>query len=147
MKKLFLAIVFVALSLPTFSQVKVRPGIRLGMNASTITNHYNSDRVIGLNGAMFVNIHLANFYELQPELTYSNQGYNGVNHNYLEPYDSIISTIDEFVNTHYLGLGIANKFYFVRDLGLHYILGPSLEFNISNDAYYDMTPIDFSFFG
>ncbi|WP_417856037.1 porin family protein [Xanthomarina gelatinilytica] len=147
MKKLFLTLIIVALSLPAFSQVKVRPGIRLGMNASNITNHYNSERVIGINGAMFVNIHLANFYELQPELTYSNQGYNGVYHHSPEPYDPIVSSRDEVVNTHYLGLGIANKFYFVPDLGLHFILGPSLEFNISNDAYYDVTPVDFSLFG
>ncbi|MFL0353013.1 porin family protein [Xanthomarina sp. GH4-25] len=147
MKNLILAIACVAISLPTFSQVKVRPGLRLGLNASNITNHYNSERVFGLNGAVFVNIHLANFYELQPELTYSNQGFNGVQHRYVGSFDPLITSSDSDVNTHYLGLGIANKFYVVPNLGLHFIVGPSLEFNISDNSYYDITPVDLSLFG
>jgi hypothetical protein len=42
MKKIFLAIAIIAISIPTFSQVKVRPGFRMGLNASTVTNHYDS---------------------------------------------------------------------------------------------------------
>src|SRR5690606_42059128 len=75
MKNLLVAIAFVAISLPTFSQVKVRPGLRMGLNAATITNHEDSERKIGFDGAIFSNIHFTSFYELQPELTYSNQGF------------------------------------------------------------------------
>ncbi|MCX7548909.1 porin family protein [Xanthomarina sp. F1114] len=148
MKNLLMAIVFIAISLPTFSQVKINPGLRMGLNASNITNQYNSDRVIGFNGAMFVNFHFARFYELQPEMTYSNQGFKGDSYTYLDPYSGdIIRVNQDNASLHYLGLSVANKFYFFPDLGLHFIIGPSLEFNISDNSYYDITPIDISLFG
>jgi len=147
MKNLLLAIAFISISLPSFSQVKVSPGLRMGLNASNISNHYNSERVLGFNGAMFVNIHFARFYELQPEISYSNQGYNGKQSQFLSPFDPLITISDEQVKTHYLGLSIANKFFVIPDLGLHFIVGPSLEINVSDNAYYDVTPIDLSVFG
>lgn len=148
MKKLLLAVVLITLSFPTFSQVKVRPGIRSGINASNITNHDNSERKIGFTGAMFVNIHLASFYELQPEMTYSNQGFKGDNYSYYDPYygDYIYVNGDD-ISIHYLGMAIANKFYFAPDIGLHFIFGPSLEINVSDNSYNDITPVDFSLFG
>ncbi|MCX7551453.1 porin family protein [Xanthomarina sp. F2636L] len=148
MKNLLLSIAFIAVSISTYSQVKVRPGLRMGLNASTVTNHHNSERVLGLNGAMFVNIHFASFYELQPELTYSNQGYKAERFSgVVDPYDPYFSSSEQDVNTHYLGLAIANKFYFVPNLGLHLIVGPTLEINVSNNSYYDVTPVDLSLFG
>jgi hypothetical protein len=148
MKKLFLAIACIAISIPTFSQVKVRPGFRMGLNASTITNNYDSDRVLGFNGAMFVNIHLASFYELQPEFTYSNQGYKGERYSdYIDPYDPVVNFSTQDVHINYIGLAITNKFFFVPNLGLHLIVGPSLEVNVSDNSYYDITPVDLSLFG
>src|SRR5690606_28058411 len=135
-KNLLVAIAFVAISLPTFSQVKVRPGLRMGLNAATITNHEDSERKIGFDGAIFVNIHFARFYEFQPEISYSNQGYNGKQSQFLSPFDPLITISDEQVKTHYLGLSIANKFFVIPDLGLHFIVGPSLEINVSDNAYY-----------
>src|SRR5690606_32875848 len=129
MKKIIFAIAFIALSASTFSQVKVRPGLRLGLNASTITNYYDSERVLGLNGAVFVNIHLARFYELQPELTYSSQGFKGEQSSFGDPFDPAFYITSEDVTAHYLGLAITNKFFVVPDLGLHFIVGPSLELN------------------
>ncbi|GGG35525.1 porin family protein [Bizionia arctica] len=148
MKNLLLAIAFAAISISTFSQVKVSPGLRMGLNASTVTNHYDSERVLGFNGAMFVNIHLARFYELQPELTYSNQGYKGERFSgIVDPYNPSFSIYEEDINIHYLGMALTNKFFFVPNLGLHFIIGPSLEINVSDNAYYDVTPIDLSLFG
>ncbi|TYA52329.1 porin family protein [Formosa maritima] len=149
MKKLFLAIAFVAISLPTFSQVKVRPGLRMGINLSNITNIDNTERKVGFNGAMFANIHFARFYELQPELTYSNQGFKRNDYAYYDPYygDVIHMEGDNF-NIHYVGMSVANKFFVVPNIGLHFIVGPSVEVNISDDSDYDeITPIDFSLFG
>lgn len=149
MKKIIFAIAFVVFSASSFSQVKVRPGLRMGLNASTITNYYDSERVLGLNGAVFVNIHLARFYELQPELTYSSQGFKGEGYtvNLFDPNDPNFNSLDENVNIHYLGLAVTNKFFVIPDLGLHFIVGPSLELNISDNSYYDLTPIDLSLFG
>jgi len=148
MKNLFLAIACVALSIPTFSQVKVRPGLRLGLNASNITNHYNSERVLGLNGAMFVNLHLSRFYELQPELTYSNQGFNGGNYTYVNPYyGDIVHVNEDDISIHYFGIAIANKFFVSPEIGLHFIIGPSLDINISDNSRGEITPADVSFFG
>lgn len=148
MKNLFLAIVLVAISVPTFSQVKVSPGLRMGLNASTITNHEDSERLLGFSGAMFVNLHLSRFYELQPEMTYSNQGYKGDHYGYVDPYswDPVI-VYGEDVSIHYLGLSIANKFFVSPEIGLHFIVGPSLEINISDNSFGEITPIDISFFG
>ncbi|HLV13897.1 MAG TPA: porin family protein [Xanthomarina sp.] len=148
MKNLLLVALFTALSLPIFSQVKVRPGLRMGLNASKITNTSNSERVMGLNAAMFVNIHLSGFYELQPELTYSNQGAKGEHYSYIDPYyGDLVSVKNEDLSTHYLGMALANKFYFVKDLGLHFIVGPALEFNVSDNTHSDITPVDLSLFG
>ncbi|HLV70595.1 MAG TPA: porin family protein [Xanthomarina sp.] len=146
MKNLLVAIAFVAISLPTFSQVKVRPGLRMGLNAATITNHEDSERKIGFDGAIFSNIHFTSFYELQPELTYSNQGFKRRNIIYYTGNGTNES--GGGFNIHYIGLSVANKFFVVPNTGLHFIIGPSIEVNVSDDSQYDdITPIDFSFFG
>jgi hypothetical protein len=148
MKNLLLTITFIAISLSTFSQVKVRPGLRMGINASTITNHENSERKIGFSGAMYANIHFASFYELQPEMTYSNQGFKENNYTYIDPYyGDIIHTNGDDINIHYLGLAIANKFFVSPNIGLHFIIGPSIEINVSDNTYDEVTPVDFALFG
>ncbi|WP_250433798.1 porin family protein [Hanstruepera flava] len=149
MKKLILSFAVIMITAASFSQVKVRPGIRTGINASTITDLNNSSRKIGVNGAIFVNLRLGGFYELQPEFTYSNQGWSQDFPN-VEPYNDPVyqNNNDGDVNVHYIGMAITNKFYFVPNLGLHFIIGPSVEVNISDNLYYDdLTPIDFALFG
>lgn len=148
MKKIFLAILLIALSLPTFSQVKVSPGIRAGLNLSKITNSENVSRKAGFNGAFFVNIHLSRFYELQPEFTYSNQGFKRDSYNYINPYDTNVYTAQDLdVSSNYVGMAIVNKFFFVPNLGLHMLLGPGLEINVSDNLRNDsLTPVDLTFF-
>ncbi len=103
-----------ALSATAFSQVKVRPGVRLGLNSSSISNIDNSTNKIGLNAAAFVNIRLAKFYALQPEITYNQQGVNDLYYKTLDPYygDYIINTTND-VEINYVGIGLANKFYII----------------------------------
>lgn len=148
MKKIILSAIALLVVGITFSQVKVRPGIRTGLNASTITDLNNSSRKIGVNAAMFVNLRLGGFYELQPEFTYSNQGWSQ-NFPNIEPYnDPIYQNNDGDVSVHYIGMAVTNKFYFVPNLGLHFIIGPSIEINVSDNLPYDdVTPIDFALFG
>lgn len=150
MKKLLFAIACFSIAATSFSQVKVRPGIRTGLNLSTVTDLNNSSRKTGVNGAIFVSIRLGGFYELQPEFTYSNQGWSR-DYMYLDPYnyeDTVYYSRSEDVSTHYIGMGIANKFFFIPNLGLHFIVGPGIEVNVSDNlGYDDVTPIDFTLFG
>ncbi|MGB1307261.1 MAG: porin family protein [Oceanihabitans sp.] len=143
MKKLVLAIVFLAIGTSTFAQVKIRPGFRVGLNSATYTNTENTSRKLGVNAALFANVHFARFYELQPEITYSNQGFKQ------DDFTIAGSTIkgDEF-SVNYLGLAITNKFFIVPNTGIHVLLGPTVEINIGDDSNDDdITPIDFSLFG
>lgn len=148
MKKLILSFALFTVITATFSQIKVRPGFRTGINSATFTNTDNTSRKIGINAAMFANIHFARFYELQPEFTYSNQGFKQDNYNYIEPYSgNIISVQGDDFNVHYVGMAVTNKFFIVPNTGLHIIVGPSIEINVSDDSNDFITPVDFSLFG
>ena len=72
MKKLLL--LFIITSTTVFSQVKVRPGVKLGLNNAKLSNLSQTESKLGLNAGMFVNLHLSSFYELQVETNYSSQG-------------------------------------------------------------------------
>lgn len=147
-KYLLTALILIIASTSAFSQVKVRPGIKAGFNASTITNVENSSRKIGFDGGMFVNIQFAGFYQMQVETTYSNQGVSADGYDYYEPYtDSYVYVDDGDLNLHYITLGVANKFFVAPGTGFHLIIGPSIDINVSDDDYWDITPADLSFFG
>ena len=120
MKKLFVALAFTILSFTAFSQVRVRPGIRLGTNISKITNSFNEDNKTGLYAAIFLNVRFVDFYALQPEVYYSNQGGKA----------SMTGVEDLKIN--YVGVAIANQFFVAENLGLHFIVGPSIDFNFDD---------------
>lgn len=148
MKKLILFFAVVITTAATFSQVKVRPGFRAGLNASKITNSENVSRKVGVNAAMFVNVHFTRFYELQPELTYSNQGWTRDGFSYVDNFDGTTYFVNnEDVSSHYIGIAITNKFFMSPKLGLHVLLGPGIEVNVSDNLQYDnLTPVDMVFF-
>lgn len=143
MKKSLFILALLLMSLTSFSQVSFRPGVRVGANYSSISNTV-SDSKMGLNAAVFGALKLTQFYTLQPEIGYSNQGadrnFTGGN--------------DKNFDIHYVSIAVANKFFPIKDLGLHFIVGPSLDFNfddnwinlINDDGESDITPIDFSLF-
>lgn len=155
MKKTILFFALLTVSITAFSQVKVRPGVRLGLNAANITNISDSDTKIAPNAGLFVNIHLSNFYELQVETNYSNQGAsrdnNAVHFTTVDPYDPYNpyyrNYLNNDINVHYVSLAIANKFFVIPDVGLHLIVGPSIDINVSDDTFFDVTPVDFALFG
>lgn len=140
MKKVILVIVFFTFSAASFAQSKVSPGIRLGINSSNISNTNLEDK-IGLNGAVFADIRFTDFYALQPEIAFSNQGgkssFNG-----------------EDLNVNYISIAAVSKFFVIPKRGLHFIAGPSVDIdfdnnfinivNETNDS--DVTPIDLSLF-
>lgn len=147
MKKTILFFALLTVSITAFSQVKVRPGVRLGLNAASVTNVDNSDLKIAPNAGLFVNLHLTDFYELQVETNYSNQGAKA---SYTETYyfngSPVLYDVEEDLSIHYVSLAIANKFFVIPDVGLHLIIGPSLDINVADDDA-NVTDIDFSLFG
>ncbi|MFC5194379.1 outer membrane beta-barrel protein [Bizionia hallyeonensis] len=146
MKKLSLIICLIFTS-AVFAQVQVRPGFKAGLNAATVTNIDNSTRKVGFQGAMFLNIHFPKIYELQIEASYSNQGFGRDNFTISNPYDGEIYRYSgNDVSIHYIGAAISNKFFFIPDVGLHFLVGPSLEINVSDNTYGDIIPIDIAFF-
>ncbi|MEP3208043.1 MAG: porin family protein [Maribacter sp.] len=122
---------------------QARPGIKLGVNNSNLSNTTLEDKKDLYIGA-FVNIPLADYYALQPEILYSRQGGT--------------SNSTEFgdVNINYIAVTAVNKFYVSPNKGFHFIIGLGLDFNVSsdlnilfgsnNDAF-EISPVDLTFTG
>jgi hypothetical protein len=146
MKKIFLICTFFV-SFASFSQIKVRPGAKLGMNISNLSNLNTSSSKTGLNASAFVNIGFTRFYELQPEIGYSNQGTTLKTSNFSNEFDPMIDFRDSTFDLEYLTLGITNKFYPIKDLGLNLIVGPSLDLLVGDDYNDEFITVDLSLFG
>mgnify|MGYP000052602602 CR=1 FL=1 len=116
---------------------QVRPGIKMGVNSSNISNT-KLDSKTGLYIGAFVKIPISDYYTLQPELLYSNQGGK--------------SNSDEYgdVNINYLSIGVPNKFYVSPKNGFHFMLGIGLDINLKNnfigitnfDSDNEISPVD-----
>lgn len=135
MKKTYLLTAFFIGSFVMNSQVKVRPGIRTGLNISNISNSVSEGTITSSKHALYIgafaNIKFSNFYQLQPELIYSQQGFKAdrtttssrTNLNQLE------------VDLNYFSIGLANKL-FIKKTGLHFIIGPSVDIKVNNIPNY-----------
>lgn len=146
MKKLFLLLIVVISWANAVAQVKVRPGLKLGLNSAKLTNVYQSERKLGINGGLFVNVHLTRFYELQVEAGYSNQG-TGYKSSRSGGFDPIIDgNFSEDINLEYLYFGIANKFFPIQNNGLNLIVGPSIDILVSENPNDFYVPFDFGLF-
>jgi len=153
MKNIFFLVLFM-LSTVGFSQTKF--GVRAGVNQSNITGSDFSVKTDFYVGAL-LNIHISELYELQPEVTYSRQGgKNGVIGDAYDSYTGIYTRDKSDVELNYLSIGATNKFYILKDEKLHFLVGPSLNFNfkynmvnLTNGGVDDVeyTPIDLSFYG
>lgn len=123
------------------SQAKVRPGIKVGVNYSTISN-LDMDREWGLLIGALVHIDFSEFYTMQPEILYSRQGGKSTRPEL------------ESVAIDYITVGLSNKF-FVKDTNFHFLVGSSLDFDFDdnfarliNDGFDDdVFFFDFAFFG
>ncbi|MFH6602754.1 porin family protein [Maribacter algicola] len=118
-----------ALSFLSFVQAQVRPGVKLGLNSSNVSNT-RLDSKSGLYIGAFVKIPVSDYYALQPELLYSSQGGK--------------SNSDEYgdLNINYFSIGIPNKFYVSPKNGFHFILGLGLDVNLKNN-FVGLTNFDF----
>jgi len=137
MKNLVLALAFIVISSTVFSQIKIRPGVRSGINIANLTNS-NSDALTDLYLGGFAAVEFVHFYELQPEINYSRQGAK-----------SRFSGVDN-IEVQYLGFTLTNKFSPFREIGLNFILGPTINFRVGDNTSVFSNGIedfDFLFFG
>lgn len=118
------------------AQVKVSPGLRGGLNISTLTNIDDNRSKTDFYVGGLVNIKFNKYFSLQPEITYSRQGdegreYLGNGYNY------------RYVNyeLNYLTLGAVAKFN-IGGKGFHILGGPSVDLKIS-DNYINSSPENF----
>lgn len=138
MKKIFL-IGFISLFCIQVlnAQVKIRPGVRAGLNHSGILNsslEYKQDFYVGA----FAVIKLSKLYNLQPEITYTRQGFRAKG----ELKDASEGIVSESVkgrlrsfNLDYLSFALKNKFYFTEKSGLHFLIAPSVDFKTNIVPY------------
>ncbi|MEN2398434.1 porin family protein [Flavobacterium sp. MC2016-06] len=120
------------------AQVSVSPGLRGGLNLSTLTNvDYSSTKSDFYIGG-FVNIKFNKYFSLQPELTYSKQGSEGREYNLV---DNSYRNVNYDLN--YVTLGAVAKFNF-RGSGFHVLAGPSFDFKTDdNFGDSDYRPVNF----
>jgi len=118
------------------AQVKVSPGLRGGLNISTLTNIDDNNSKTDFYVGGLVNIKFNKYFSLQPEITYSRQGdegreYFGNGNNY------------RYVNyeLNYITLGAVAKFNF-KGKGFHVLAGPSLDLKV-DDNYQNSNPEGF----
>jgi hypothetical protein len=144
MKKTIVVALFLGIGiLQMNAQVTVKPGIKVGLNVSSLTN-MDADSKADFYAGGFVDIKLANFYTLSPEIIYSRQGAK-VNNYFDELYlpnpdDPAFMSRDFDIELQYVSVGVMNKFKIVE--GFHAMVGPSIDFKVG-DNLGDSDLIDF----
>lgn len=135
MKKISLItfILFIGL-IKSQAQINISPGLRGGLNFSTLTNVEDNKTKTDFYVGGLVNIKFNRSFSLQPEITYSRQGDKG---RYFE--DNRYHSINYELN--YITLGAVAKFNF-KGGGFHILGGPSLDFKI-DDNYINSNPENF----
>ena len=136
MKKAIVASLFLCFGiLQMNAQVTVKPGVKAGLNVSSLTNS-NADSRADFYAGGFVDIKLARFYTLSPELIYSRQGAT-VNSFFDNTggFDPVIGPAFRSrsfdVELQYISLGVMNKFRIVE--GFHAMVGPSFDFKVGDN--------------
>ncbi len=117
------------------AQVRVSPGLRGGLNVSTLTNIDDNNSKTDFYVGGLIDIRFNKFFSLQPEITYSRQGDEG--REYFN--DGSYRNINYELN--YITLGAVAKFNF-NGGGFHLLAGPSLDLKVG-DNYINSNPEDF----
>jgi hypothetical protein len=139
MKNLLLSFCFFSIINISFSQNEKGIGFRGGANISKLTNA-NLDSKVNAFFGMFYQVKVSDFYALQPEIGYSNQGGKTKN--------------SDNVYVEYLTLGFTNKLFLSPNMGFYMLVAPGFDLDIddtpfglinrNNDEGNDATFIDFS---
>ncbi|MFD2943571.1 porin family protein [Flavobacterium notoginsengisoli] len=131
----FIVIAFVLfIGIKSEAQVRVSPGLRGGLNVSTLTNIDDNKSKTDFYVGGLVDIRFNKFFSLQPEITYSRQGDEG-------RYFENGRYYSEKYELNYITLGAVAKFNF-NGGGFHLLAGPSLDFKVG-DNYINTNPEDF----
>jgi hypothetical protein len=145
MKKitLFAFVLFIGLT-SSQAQMKVSPGIRGGLNLSTLTNIDDNSMKSDFYVGGLIEMKFNKYFTLQPEITYSRQGSEG--REYYPDSNSFENTKYEL---NYVTLGAVAKFNFGGQ-GFHVLAGPSVDIKTSDNFGrfgYDPIGTDFAFVG
>lgn len=118
------------------AQVKVSPGLRGGLNLSTLSNIDDNSTKTDFYIGGLLNIKFNKYFSLQPEITYSRQGDKG--REYFANSNNY-----RYVNyeLNYLTLGAVAKFN-IGGKGFHILGGPSLDLKVG-DNYINSNPESF----
>lgn len=137
-------VLFVGLVTTTQAQITVSPGIRGGLNLTSLTNIDNNSMKADYYVGGLVAIKFNKYFTLQPELTYSRQGAEG-----REYFDGVNNFQETTYKLNYVTLGAVGKFHFGGQ-GFHVLAGPSLDIKTDdNFGRYGYDPIgtDLAFVG
>lgn len=118
MKKFIAMAVCLACTSIVLSQSKANLGLKAGANISSLSNA-DLESKVNAYGGIFLNIDFTDLYELQPEVSYSNQGGKTKENN-------------DTLNLEYISLSIANHFFVNRDDRFFLSLVPSIDFDIDD---------------
>lgn len=139
MKKLFL-LSFLAIGFSQINaQITFKPGIRGGLNLSSITQSRGDFKPTFYIGGLG-EIKFTKRYALQPEITYSRQGSNNVLTEYYDFNTGFEVSQKRDVELNYISLATINKFYIVD--GFHALVGPTLDFLVSDNVVHIDTDVD-----
>lgn len=138
MKELFLGLFF-AVGFSMNAQVTFKPGLRGGLNLTSITQSRGEFKPTFYVGALG-EIKLTKRYTLQPEITYSRQGSNDITVDYYDYANGIDVKGQKDVELDYISLSAVNKFYIVE--GFHALVGPTLDFLVNDNLVYHDTDLD-----
>lgn len=138
MRKILICVLLTTFGI-THSQVTFKPGIQAGVNISNVQNMNlgtKKDFYIGAFGAL----KLSKFYTLQPELTYSRQGANGmISGYYLQTSQGYTDVIYEnrnaSISLQYISDVTINKFNIYK--GFYVVVGPFFDILVGSDFKYD----------
>lgn len=132
----FVVLAFVLLiGIQAEAQVKVSPGLRGGLNVSTLTNIDDNSSKTDFYVGGLIDIKFNKFFTLQPEITYSRQGDEGREYFDNGSYRNVNYELN------YITFGAVAKFNF-NGGGFHVLAGPSLDVKVG-DNYINTTPEDF----
>lgn len=140
MKKIILLAAFCLFgNIETNAQVTFTPGIRGGLNLSTIgqtEGDFTPNFYVGAFGA----VNFTKRYTLQSEINYSRQGADNVRIEYYDDFNGYYVQGKQDVSIDYLSLSLMNKFYIAK--GFHIMVGTTFDIIINDNLIYSYTDVD-----
>lgn len=141
MKKYFIILPFLICSKFIFGQVAVSVGLRAGINFASVettpkissSNYFSASQtgILGIHIAVPIELRLSDYFALQPELAFSQKGYN------LSVIDNNSRSSKYEATLNYLELPLLAKIY-IGDAPtkFNFLIGPSLGFLMGGKSIY-----------